>query len=786
MTIFRFTVYLFALICMTGGTGVTTAHASFIETSTIHIGVLAIGGKEECFQQWRPTAEYLKEKLPDLKVQIVCLDFSEVDGAVRDKHVDFTITNPSMYVNLEYRYGASRISTLKNRSAYGSSTQTGGVIFYKSGRTDIKQAKDLVGKRFMAVAENSFGGWLVTWRYLMEKGIDPYHDFKELLFGGRQDSVIMAVANGTVDAGCVGTDTLERMAWEQKIALNDFDILDPQENNSEFKFLRTTQLYPEWPLAKAKHTSQEMARQVAIAMMQMPVDSAAAKFSRTQGWTIPLDYHDVHECLRQLKVPPYADFGTITLSQLYRQYKTGIYVSIIFLFCILSGGALVLKLNRRLKTAIVSLDLEHEQREQVVADLNEFKLTLDQTLDCVFMFSADTFQFIYANQGALDHIGYSHEELLRMTPLDIKPSVTEQEFRSMVVPLTEKPGASLTYTGTHQRKDGALIPVEVFMQHIIPPQKKGRFVAIVRDITIRQQKATERELLRTRLLQEQKLASVGQLAAGIAHEINTPAQYIGSNIDFLNEAFKDVSTLVSHFDQLLAAVKSQQMTQQLVTEFEATQKAVDWPYLQEEIPQAIKQSSDGVNQVSSIVLAMKNFAHPGCTEKEMTDLNELLKTTLTVSRNEWKYIVDPVLQLDPMLPPVPCIRNEIGQVFLNIIVNAAHSIAEKLGSNPETGKGQITISTKHEGQNVVITLADSGCGIKTDNLAKIFDPFFTTKEVGKGTGQGLTIAYDIVTNKHGGLLEVNSKEGHGTTFTITLLANPSQQNAMIDHPKENL
>ena len=191
------------------------------------------------------------------------------------------------------------------------------------------------------------------------------------------------------------------------------------------------------------------------------------------------------------------------------------------------------------------------------------------------------------------------------------------------------------------------------------------------------------------------------------------------------------------------------------------------------------QSGDGIKQVSSIVLAMKNFAHPGGTEKEMTDINELLRNTLTVSRNEWKYSVDPQLQFDPLLPLVPCVHNEIGQVFLNIIVNAAQAIREKIGSDSSGPKGSISISTRHEGNHVVISMADSGCGIGEENLVKIFDPFFTTKQVGQGTGQGLAIAYDIVTNKHGGVIEVTSKEGVGTTFMVTLLVNPSLSGSSI-------
>lgn len=776
MSITRSTACFLSLLFLAALRFSTSAHASFLDPGTIHIGVLAKSGKEQCFQQWNPTGVYLQNKIQGKKIQIVCLGFDEVDKAVADKHVDFTITNPSVYVNLEYKYGASRISTLKHKQAFHANVQFGGVIFYRADRKDIKTINDLKGKKFMAVAENSFGGWQVSWRYLKERNIDPSKDFQELHFGATHEAVVMAIINGQVDVGCVRTDVLENMATLTRINLNDLAVLDPQTNDSQFSSLRTTRLYPEWPLAKAEHTSEEMAKKVGLAMLGMPDNSIASFYSHSRGWTIPLDYNEVHECLRRLKVAPYADYGIITISQMYHQYKYWIYVGIVFLVCTFSGLALVARLNRKLSCVLLDLQSEHRQRAQVVADLNEFKRTLDQTLDCVFMFSSDTLHFIYANQGALNHIGYSLEELLKMTPIDIKPEYTASQFKALVVPLQEQQDKSLTFITKHKRKDGVLVPVEIFMQHITPPDKKGRFVAIVRDITIRLQKETERKSLQSKLLQEQKLASVGQLAAGIAHEINTPAQYIGSNIDFLDEAFRDIARLVDHVIRLVAAAKKEDISPQLLTAVEDTLEEIDWSYLKEEIPESIRQSGHGVKQVSSIVLAMKNFAHPGGTEKELTDLNELIQNTLTISRNEWKYAVVPQLQLDPLLPPILCLRNEIGQVFLNIFVNAVQSITEKLSSGPNGSKGQITISTRLQKDHAIITVTDSGCGIGKDNLEKIFDPFFTTKEVGKGTGQGLAIAYDIVTNKHGGILEVTSEEGVGTTFTITLLLNPSLHN----------
>jgi signal transduction histidine kinase len=194
----------------------------------------------------------------------------------------------------------------------------------------------------------------------------------------------------------------------------------------------------------------------------------------------------------------------------------------------------------------------------------------------------------------------------------------------------------------------------------------------------------------------------------------------------------------------------------------------DWTYLHEEIPKAIRQSREGLARVTSIVRAMKEFSHPGGQEAEQTDINRLIETTVTVARNEWKYSAEVVLELCPDLPRIPCIGGAIGQVLLNLLVNAAQTISEKLGRTPEGGKGTITISTAMDGPAALIRIADTGCGIPEKFRAKIFDPFFTTKDVGKGTGQGLAIAYDVITRKHGGSLTFSTVTGEGTTFIIRL------------------
>ncbi len=276
---------------------------------------------------------------------------------------------------------------------------------------------------------------------------------------------------------------------------------------------------------------------------------------------------------------------------------------------------------------------------------------------------------------------------------------------------------------------------------------------------------TERKLLREQLLQAQKLESVGQLAAGIAHEINTPVQYIGDNVRFLQDSFSELMTLNAGYGRLLAAVHSAAVTPQLLEEISLVVEKVDVDFLVEEIPKAIEQTLEGVSHVSALVGAMKEFSHPGTGEKVPLDLNRAIESTITVARNEWKYVADMQVELDPTLPQVTCFPGGFNQVILNLIVNAAHAIEDVVARGE---KGLITIRTRSLPTAVEVQIQDNGAGIPEKVRPRIFDPFFTTKEIGKGTGQGLAIARSVVVDKHQGTIDFDTEDGRGTTFTIRL------------------
>lgn len=283
---------------------------------------------------------------------------------------------------------------------------------------------------------------------------------------------------------------------------------------------------------------------------------------------------------------------------------------------------------------------------------------------------------------------------------------------------------------------------------------------------------TERKELEIKLLHGQKLESIGRLAAGIAHELNTPAQYVGDNARFLTDAFGDMGRVLAAYDAAIESAQDRgQIDPAMVAEITRIRAECDFESLLAEIPGALEQGLEGLSRITEIVQAMKEFSHPGCENMTSTDLNRVIQNTATIARNEWKYCAELAMDLDPSLPPVECHASEIGQVVLNLIVNAAQAIATQ--ERPTSASlGRITVATRQEDQDVVILISDDGPGIPPELQELVFDPFFTTKPVGQGSGQGLAISRAVVTTKHGGNLSLISTPGQGATFKIALPMHP--------------
>ena len=313
--------------------------------------------------------------------------------------------------------------------------------------------------------------------------------------------------------------------------------------------------------------------------------------------------------------------------------------------------------------------------------------------------------------------------------------------------------------------------------------------------------------LQMQLSHAQKMEAIGSLASGIAHEINTPLQYVRDNVNFIQDAFRDMNKLLEKYSYLHKAADHNQITPpsfpasqgededkmrisecgMLITpSFPASQgedkgrektpagaeevaeEEARVKYLMEEVPKAVQESLEGLGRIAEIVKAMKEFAPPGMQDRKIAvDVNKAITHTLTVSQNEWKNVADVVTNFDTALPLVPCFPIDFNLMVLNIIINATHAIADMV-DDKKGGKGIINVSTRRCGDWAEIRISDTGAGIPEEIRHKIFDPFFTTKKIGRGTGMGLTMAYTIVVEKHGGTITFDTETGKGTTFIIRL------------------
>jgi signal transduction histidine kinase/ABC-type phosphate/phosphonate transport system substrate-binding protein len=330
----------------------------------ILIGVLAFRGPDKAYEMWQPTADYLTQTLRGYDFSIEPFSIDSLNAAVKNHRLDFVLTNPAQYAELETQYGISRIATLRNRGHHGIYTVFSSVIFTRADNSNIHSLKDLIGKSFIAVHSNAFGGWWMAWEKFKNEGIDPYTDFRSLQFTGLpQDKVVLAVKEGKAEAGTVRTNILETMAQEGTIRLDEFRVIAPQQDPG-FPFAHSTRLFPEWPFATTKHTPTMLAQQVAIALLSMPEESPAALFANSAGWTIPLDYQPVQDLMKDLNVGPYEHQYEISLPYFIKHFVDWPPV-LLTIFVLMSIATLyVNSTNKKLSQSKIALESEIEERKR--------------------------------------------------------------------------------------------------------------------------------------------------------------------------------------------------------------------------------------------------------------------------------------------------------------------------------------------------------------------------------------------------------------------------------------
>ncbi len=436
----------------------------------------------------------------------------------------------------------------------------------------------------------------------------------------------------------------------------------------------------------------------------------------------------------------------------------GTLLSVLFALLVWSLGRARLQAQAIAQEMRGRLSHAKDRAESATAEAQAAREQVQAFLDCapVAIFAVDPTGMVrYCNRGlgAHDRSEVTGSSWLRFVPPE-QQAALESAFRDVL-----DTGMPRTCSLTVPSVSGGWLS---YACYIGPRYHEGEVAGAV----IAAQDLTEEQRVQARLVASQRLVTVGSLAAGLAHEINTPIQFVGDSLHFLRDASTDVFRLVEVLQALHRAVHDDPgALAGLAAAAAVAMEAADLDYLHENMPKAFERSLDGLDRVTTIVRSMKEFSHPGQEQMKAVDLNRAIQSTLVVGRNEYKYIADVETDFGD-IPQVTCHINEINQVILNIVVNAAHAIADVVKGADM--KGKITVRTRREGDDVVISITDTGSGIPESARGRVFDPFFTTKEVGRGTGQGLAIAWSLVKENHDGELSFITALGEGTTFFIRL------------------
>lgn len=367
-------------------------------------------------------------------------------------------------------------------------------------------------------------------------------------------------------------------------------------------------------------------------------------------------------------------------------------------------------------------------------------------------------------------ISFINDNMLSMLGVERSDAINQSVFRFM-----DENNKKIVLSNYQSRETSQVTPYElawktskgVDLHTMVYPRlfsgNDGRLRGILALVT----DLSERKSMEAQMLQAQKLEAIGQLAAGIAHEINTPTNYVANNALFIKESFTSLAEILLECSKLRASISEGESVDTLIDKITKASDGVNFEYILEEIPLALDETLDGLNHIARIVRSMKDFAHPGYDTKSMVDLNGCIRNTVAVSKNEWKYVADLEMELDPHLPLTLGVTSQINQVLLNLIVNAAQALSSKFENVPEK-KGSIKITTNHLDDEIEIAVSDNGPGISVEMQKRVFEPFFTTKDPGKGTGQGLAIAHTIVVEKHDGSISLLSDGKNGSSFVIKL------------------
>jgi len=774
----------------------------------IKIGVLAHRGHDETINRWSLTADYLSNSIQGYDFIISPKSLKSMKHAVENNLVEFILTNPGNYVDIEANFGATRIATLKVKQRDRAFTSFSAVIFTRYDRHNINELQDLKGRSFMAVNPKAFGGFQMAWLELLQADIDPFEDLSSLEFSGfPQDNIVYAVESGKVDAGTVRSDTLERMDSEGAISIKDFKILNKQHSD-QFPLLHSTRLYPEWPFAKLKQTDDQLAQKVAIALLTMSPDSKAAMISRSEGWTIPLDYTPVHEAFKTLKIGPYAEIDIITFEKVVQQYST---YFLFALFTLITLGLVIIyisRTNHNLTLTQTNLRNEIDSRRKAQSELAKHRDTLEQNVIERTQELADLNKElqndIIARKAAEASLKKSSHTLQTMHEIT---SSRHMSFEGKIDALLrtgcncfgtdygafiqnkDKQSLILRFVGTQPIYNrGDLIdnnllfancltadsdPLIItnassdifFKEHYqyknlkvnsyvgIPVIVSGSLFGYLEYGSVDTTKPSH-SLIEIEMLQLLSQWIGGEIQRQQAHDNAQQHQADLAHVARLGTMGEMASGLAHELNQPLTAIVN--YTRGCVRRLSG-KTVEDLPA----IVNAMEHSCSEAERAAEIIRRMRELVNKELPRREANDINNIIEVVIKLVKPKIKENhVSIVRELVKNPPKIYVDRIQIEQVLINLLNNAIDAMKDT-----PILKREIIIQSRYDKEVVQVKVFDRGSGLPNNMRSDVFEPFFSTKN--EGMGMGLSISRSIM-EAHDGNLNAEQRELGGSIFSFTI------------------
>jgi|GEM_PF-2468558 len=749
---------------------------------SVRIGVLANLGKETARRMWSPTADYLTATIPGHTVTIVPLDFEEINGAVKQRQVDFVLANPGIYVELEHDHGVARIATLDTLWEGAAYNLFGGVIFTRPERDDIAGLRDLKGKTFMAVHETSYGGWYAAWRELRAAGVYPARHFSRLLFTGEnQERVVFGVLNNEADAGTVRTGILERLIKEGRVNPGDFKILHPQKVPG-FPLLLSTRLYPEWAFARLRDTSDELAKKTAAALLNMPASASAAQAGGIAGFTVPCDYQPIHELMQELRLGAYKEYGKVTLGVFVRQYRYWIAVVLVL---IAAAASLMFRYEEKIRRA------RNELEERVIARTAELvkantqikaserynRALFESSIIGLALAKMDG-SLVDVNEAYARIIGRTVEETLALSYCDITPVKYAFQERQRLESL-RKTGRYGPYEKEYVHKDGRLVPVRL-LGVLIEKDGEQLIWSSVEDVTDRrqaedalrnyQERLEELVAERTRSIEEktEELEKSQQALKNLLEDVNKAKQ----ELEISNQKLKELDRLKSMF---IASMSHELRTplNSIIGFSSILLQGMSGEINEEQrdhLGRVFRSGKHLLALITDVIDIAKIESGKIDPYPEDFELHALIDEAVgQVQRQAGEKGLAIAQQLPDGPVTIHSDRKRLLQCLLNYLSNAVKF----------TETGTVTVAVKllrrgAEEERVEFSVSDTGIGISASDQKLLFGSFVRfeshLKTVTPGTGLGLYLTRKLAAEVLAGEVGMESREGKGSRFWLRVPA----------------